>query len=279
MDNLTRHLVAVFALAFGTPNFALGSPQVIMTGHHRMVSTSFPTCVQPSASSQWFAYNAGSTCLPGGVTCTNSANMNTVPDAIDGMPLATNSGTNKQPVYTTLAINSLPSWAFDGSGTDQQVLFLGAGDIVGNTTFAMYAVINVTATSGTYPIFASSAPTSGGRDLAPIWYINPSGQQNLAADGIANIVTGSTNVSGSWKAIAFTYNSSTLVGTTYNIAGGTATMDTTNTATTGMGNLSNQIGGATFDALWFNGQIAEVGYINSASLTGVATYVQCRYGI
>jgi hypothetical protein len=243
------------------------------------IHTGLPTCAAPSADSQWFAYNPSSTCLPGGVACTNGANLDTVPDALGTFPLVTNSGTNAQPVYTTGAVNSLPSWAFDGSATDKQVLRLGAGNIGGPASFCMYAVINATATSGTYPIFASSSTSGGGANNSPIWYINPSGQQQVSGDGLDNVVTGSTVVTGSWKAIAFCFTGLGNTATTYNIAGGTATVDTTAASRVSLANVSNQIGGATFDSLWFLGQIAEVGYYNSVSLAGAATYIQCRYAI
>lgn len=278
MDNLTRHLVAAVVFAFGIPNFALGSPQVITTGHHRQVGPSFPACPAPLSTSQWFAYNASSTCLPGGVTCTNGANTNTVPDAIGAFPLVTNSGTNVQPVYTAGAINGLPSWAFDGSATDQQILRLGAGNIGGPAAFCMFAVINVTATPGTYPIFGSSSTSGGGANNAPIWYINPSGQQQISGDGLDNVVTGSTVVTGSWKAIGFCFNGIGNTATTYNISGGTANVDTTALSLVSLANVSNQIGGATFDNLWFLGQIAEVDYYNSLSMAGAGPYVLCRYG-
>jgi hypothetical protein len=180
-------------------------------------------------------------------------------------------GTPAQPVYTASAINGLVAGLFT-SATPYTLMTIGTAIPTSVTTYSWYAVLNPT-TGATLKIFGGSA----NGDLR--WYISSTGHQGLGIGGGSTIATGTaTLASGTWVTIAFTYNSSTGAAALYKCSAGTCSSDGTATVTSSPTVAISTLGIGEGSSP-FKGDIAEIGYYNGISISGVGSWSSCEYGI
>ena len=231
----------------------------------------------PIADHRWQVNYASNTCGTG-LACTNGAGVNTLADfgTVAGSSVS-NGTTAQQPIYTTGAINSLAAAGFTASSS-QHLETTFAGQVAGSS-FSGYAVFKLTTNGVNQALIGNNI--NGTPSIE--WRINSSNHQEFIAQNVASICTGTaTFATGTWYAVAFTYNSSTGVCNLYTISGGSATSDGTatsvQTVTNGMADIGMAAG---ID--FFNGTIAEVGLSTSiwsaGNLSTNATYIHSEYGL
>lgn len=228
----------------------------------------------PVADHRWQVNYASNTC-GSGVACTNGAGINTLVDqgTVGGKNLS-QATTAKQPIYTTGAVNGLAAGAWASASTQ----YVEAATPIGGSSFSGFAVFKLTSTGVNQAIFGNNITGS-----AVEWRINSSNHQELLAQNVASICTGTaTFTTGTWYAIAFTYNSSTGACNLYTISGGTATSDGSATSAQTVTNGIADIGvGAATD--YFNSMIAEAALSTSvwsgSDLAANASYIHTTYGI
>lgn len=271
MDNLTRHLVAVFALAFGTPNFALGSPQVIMTGHHRQVGAI--ACTPPTGlTSRWLVGDPSTTCV-GPTSCTNTASLFQIQDLISGNTL----GTITPPTYTTGAVNGHAAASF---------VYASHQDLNFNTplpssgALTLYVVLQPTTYTATDIIVGNNSVSPTG---SFIWLINTSGNQLIASTGQPAIGTGTFTIpTTSYSILATSYNFTTGAWTMWHCSSGTCTSDGSGTSAETFSQPMTTIGVDHIDTLFLGAEVAEFGYSTSVlnpNTIGLGTYGLCYFGI
>jgi hypothetical protein len=257
--------------------FLLLFTQIINTGSSRKVFT-VASCTPPTMTYRWQVADPGTLC-GSGVACTNGAGIQSIPSSATSNTASQSAGTGQQPVYTTGAINGLPAALFNGA-TNQRSLTIGSPIAVGSGTLTWYAVLEPTsAASASLGIIG--APTQAGGSGSFEWRITgSSNNQQTLSEQRAGIGLGTATIATShFSAIVTTYNFSTGAWALYTCASGTCTSDGSGTATATWGLTIRELGAASGDTAWFNGYIAEWGYLNSISTTGIASYVNCQYGI
>lgn len=247
--------------------------QILAPIIHSRPST--PSCSPPTMTARWAAYNSANTCTASSVPCTNGAFGWTQPD-LAGTNSTTNA-TSLGPIYTTSAINGLPSWTFTKSSGQFWRL---NSSIPQSGSITFYAILNwsSTCTSSGCSIFGLSL--SHGLN----WQINAAttttGHQRLLSQGLAEVAIGTQNyTAGVWYTVVTTYNFSTGAWSFYNCAAGTCSLDSSGTGTSTFSASTDDLGAGQDTTEYFGGQIAEWGYLNSANTSGIAAWSQCKYGI
>jgi hypothetical protein len=224
-------------------------------------------CSKPTLTSDWAASSLSSTvhCGTGTTICINGAQIHLIPDVVGSNNITSLVGSGSAPFYQTSILNNQPvvQW------TSTSIAYFGLGT-------------SIPAANTTSSFFMTLAPTTGavrklvtGPTGALFWEISATGHQLVFA-GTGATITGTTAfTSGSFVTIAFTYSSGVI--NLYTCSGGVCTSDGTgNTGTPTAAITEFGQGGGTGTYL---GYIAEIGYLNGASITGFATYSQCKYGI
>lgn len=254
----------LFALLIFLPGTFANFAQMPMGG---ITGGSGAPCNPPTMTSRWAAYNSSNLCT-GSVACTNGASVTSVPDF-----LGANSSTSVGGItYATGSVNGLPSFSLPASTA--QIILPSAGTVATSGSITLYAVLNPSSTS------ANGAIIGSGLGSGPEWRIAGGGKQEYLSQATTSIGTSTSTVpTASYSTIAMTYVYSTGVLTFYKCASGTCSIDGTVTKTASFTNRQNVIGFASVVNEQFLGNIAEVGYLNSASVTGIAAWSQCKYGI
>jgi hypothetical protein len=213
----------------------------------------------------------------------NGAGMDTLVDTVVGNNAIQTSSSNR-PIYTTSAINGLAALAFDGTTSEKQMAMLGTPTFAppeaytGSLTY--YAVVEPGAISGVYG-YTIFGPSTQINTLHGISWAIFNGKQFLYSSNITSIGIGTVTLSTStFSVIAVTYNMVSGAWTMYECSGGTCTVDNSGTTTTpSTTTQTDDLGSSPSDGFYYNGLVAEYGYLDSASIAGIATYVQCQYNI
>lgn len=280
MDNFTRHLVAAVALAFGTPNFALGSPQLVMTGHPRQLASVAAPCIIPTGTTTLSAaYNPANTCWPAGVACFNTDNIFDVGDlGSAGNVLKNEVSSATAPVYTTNAVGTNPAFTF--TAANSTILTYASGFNPTGSPALFWAVLQPSVT-GTFPIFASDATISSSCLNSIEWTVQ-SGQSVVNACFIKNIFTDTNSYAGVWAELWFTLNFSTN-DYTYghcSVATGCVQDGSGNKAPASWGPPSNTVGAIKYSGpTYAQGPLAEFGIQQPApgSLSDLQAYLACQF--
>lgn len=230
------------------------------------------SCSVPSFTNVWPIYGAGVTCN-GGSACSVGLGIDTVPSlGTGGANSLTQTTGGNRPLYLPAAINSQPSATFTSGDS-----FNITTPISGTLIISVYAVFAPSIGAGTSPITGNR-----GSNGAFEWRINGAGgtqQMNIA--GVDMIGSGTaTFPATTYSAALAQYNMSTNAWALFTISGGSASADGSGTYSGGMSLTQgiNSIGFSDPDGA-FQGNIAEVGTFAGTSTTGVAAYVNCKYGI
>jgi hypothetical protein len=228
---------------------------------------------------RWAAYSLTGTnnCGSAGTTlCANGLGVYTLPDSA-GSNNAVQTTSADQPTFATNQINGLPAISNSGgSGSSAQVLVAGTGFATG-TNFTMYAVVEPTNLGNYMAVFGTNLANDS---QVAVEYGFEGNNQFVRANGNSAIPGSATFANSTWKTIALTYNNSTQAVQMYICSSGTCTADgSAGTILPGAFNtaITNLFGPAADFAM--QGYIAEWGYLNSISLTGIGAYSQCKYGL
>lgn len=223
-------------------------------------------CTPPTLTYEWPVYNPANTCLGGGA-CANGNLNDTIVDLVAGNN-ATNSNPSLQPTYNTAQVNTKPA---DTWNTAAELPFPTPVAASG-TTDTWFAVIKPTA--------STLAPIVGGSSGGFEWRISASGHQEVLLANTTLIGTGTAVISSSvYSTVAIEYDKTAGTWAFFICSGGTCTADgsgsggiTNFLAVTNILGLSSGDGG-------FVGSIAEIGYRNTLSITGIGAYSQSCYAI
>jgi hypothetical protein len=222
------------------------------------------SCTAPTTTNRWAAFNPANDC---GGTCTNGSAMNTMAD-LSGSNTATaqSAPTFAKPVYNTGLVNGLPGVTFTQTNNDW--FSLGSG-LANTGSITLYMVFSTTNSSSTQDF--ASPQTGNGLE----WYV-ASGAVHANAKTFSVIANGGGVSNNTWTAQAITANFAGTV-TLYSCSAGACTSTGSGTWSLGTQSAINAFGG---NNAFFSGAIAELGYRNSiTSMSDIATYVQCKYGI
>lgn len=228
-------------------------------------------CTAPTMTYRWAAYNPSNLCgTTGGSSCTtNGQAFYSVADSVAGNT-ATQTSTGSQGTYSTNAINSLPAISFTGA----QFYTMGTG-ITAPTTFTFYAVAEVTNVSSNRGLIGANSSAN-----FEIRTASTTPNVTLLSQATAQIaVSGTALPTSTWFTLVVTYNTVSGAYNFYKAVGGSLTSLGSGTSIASFSAATTQLGGAqSVSDFWF-GSIAEWGYLNSTSTTGIAAYSQCEYGI
>ena len=179
----------------------------------------------------------------------------------------------------------LPTYSATGGPNGlAELTFNGSSDYIlpttpiasGLTTFTMYAIFKTAGTpsSHNYALFAGNNNSiEFGIGLAgDTAFIN---QQDIIG------VSGTkTFPSGTWYTEVVTYNNGTTTTALYKANGGALTSDGGSTSQAmSFSATTAYLGGQTLTSSYFNGSIAEWGFLNSVNTAGIAQWSSCHYGI
>lgn len=261
--NTLRKFVALLLLV----PCALGERQQVVTGHNRQVGA--PPCVVPTLVSKWSTFDPANTCGGG---CVNGAPIITQNDSIGGNTGTAITGSGTTPLFTSAQINGQPAWTFVQVNGPRISL---SGNLANTGSITAYAVVKPNCSANECALFA---PT-GGNGLE--FGIDSSNRPFAAWINFATFATGSALSSSTWYTLVIEMNFGTSSATIFSCVAGTCSTVASGTnvqATQTPIAILGGFGGIGSHA--FNGEIAEWGYrANIASLTDIATWSQCKYGI
>lgn len=250
----------------------LGSGVAVHTG---APAGSGAPCVPPITTYRYVASNVLNTCN-GGLACSNGLGVDKLTEYNSTGNDATQLSGGARPVYTTGAVNGLPAITFSGA----QFLTFASGWPAGSGSITIYAVLEPgTGGSLDYNIVGSGSGGAGRGSLE--WNVQQTSyEQYVNASTETHIGGGSTALSTShFSTIVFVYNFSSGAYTFYVCSGGTCNVDSSGTTTASSWLQASAIGLNGNDSTVFYGQIAELGYLNSANISGIDAWTQCEYGI
>lgn len=224
-------------------------------------------CTSPPTSTyHWTIYGTGNTCA-GGSACTNGAGMDTLVDIVAANNAVQATGGNR-PIYTTAQVNGLPSIVYTAGGSQSLKFPTGTPSVGSQLTY--YAVVKPNSGAGPFPIFG---PSIGGIE----WRIS-GGHQELLSANVASIGTGTATISTSNYSMLVAQYDETNGNWAFQIcSGGSCVSDGSGTNLIGL-QSSDSIGFSTGDGS-FGGGIADFGFINSTTTTGIAAWSQACFGI
>ena len=273
-----KRLIALIVLLL-FPVF--GDSQFTIPLHTGASTTS--SCTPPPMTYRWAASTLTGTanCGSSGTTaCANGSGVYSWADAVAG-DAATQTTSANQPVFTTNEINGYPALAFSHSSISYLSLATGIASS-STSTYTFYAVVNSTTTNNYYLLGVSTANASDSIGLA----FNASNlEMELTNPGVAVLATNTTTQSAStWYTLVWTYNASTKAYAFYSCSGGSCTEQGAGTSSTGtFGKAATILGssnsGSSYSTYAFSGYLAEFGYLNGVSISGIGAYSQCEYGI
>lgn len=214
-------------------------------------------CVAPTMTYRWVP-NSGCSIIVACATETVSGNN------------ASQTSSGALPTYgATCGPNSTPCLTFNGTS---DYIIPTTAIPSGVTAFTLYAVIKPTTVSTDNPIF-------GGNNNGIAYKSNSSGKMDLSAQGFTGVATGTqTLVANTWYTQVVTFNNGASTTIFYSASGNTLT----SFGGGGGGSFPNStpyLGGIPIESIWFTGSIAEWGYLNSVSTTGIANWSSCHYGV
>lgn len=224
-------------------------------------------CTSPPTSFyHWPTYGSTNTCA-GGSACTNGAGMDKLVDVVAANN-AVQSTSGNRPIYTTGQVNGLPANVYTAGGT-QTLTFPTRLPDSGNL-LTLYAVVKPNSGSGPFPLMG---PSVGGLE----WRIN-SGHQELLLANISGIGVGTATISSSvYSMLVAQYNETTGAYAFYECSGGTCTLDASGTTLVSVTG-PDSIGFSTGDGS-FGGGIADEGFINATTTTGIGAYALACFAI
>jgi hypothetical protein len=212
----------------------------------------------------WWVDAAGTT------VATNGSGVNNLAEIV-ASNAATQSTGGLQPIYNTNQINTLPAMTYNGF-TSNRVLTFGTSIPITVTTYTFFAVVQP-ATSG------ASLAIIGGQPGAMEYRINSSLHQELLVAGVVSLGVGTATISTtSPTTVVGQWNSTSGAWAFFICSGGTCSSDGSGTQAGALTQPTNLIGeGDGGDS--FNGIIAEVGFLNGTSTTGIGAYSLACYAI
>lgn len=262
-----KRLILTLALL---PLLGLGGGQGVITGNHLKVFTP-AGCAPPTMTYRWAAYSltGAAYCGSSGSTaCTTSGQeVYSIPDSVAG-----NTATSLSGSYGTYVPSAINGLAAINESINGQYLFATQIPIT-VTTYTFYVV--------TYNRIDTSYQSIGGtKGTNALVY----GQQNAGANQVLGIASGSTFATGTntlanntWYTLAATYNSITGAYALYICSGGSCTSDGSGTSVQTISAPMTGIGiGHDYPPY---GYIAEIGYLNGTSVSGIGAWSYCKYGI
>jgi hypothetical protein len=174
------------------------------------------------------------------------------------------------PTYSaTGGPNSTPSLAFNGTS---DFIIPATAIPSGLTVFTLYVILNVT----TLQDGAMFGGVGGGIE----YRIDSSGKPGLLVQSVVGTSGTQTLSTGTWYTVVVTHDNGTTTTNFYNATSGTLSAQGNNTTQAMvLTSTTNDLGGATGNSEFFNGEIAEWGYLNSVNTAGIAAWSNCHYGV
>lgn len=227
----------------------------------------------PTMTYRWAGYNAANACgSTGASSCTTTGQPIFSEADLASSNLLSQPFAAGQPTYTTGAINGLPSATFNDSARLNFNLTTAIPSTqVGYTFYAVFKPIG----TFVYPILGPAS--AGGLGFS---YVGSSGLLSLDVIATTTIATSTTALAtGSWYTVIATLDRSSHTYAFYHCSAGTTVADGAGSES-GDSSIS-QPSGLLGDAAgnWFNGQIAEFGFLGSVSTTGICAWSQAKYAI
>lgn len=219
------------------------------------------SCTAPTMTYRWTPTSGCSTSTP---CATDQVSGNNASQTTSG----------DLPTYgATCGPNSTPCLTFNGT-TDY---LLPTTAIAGPTDLTVYAIFKTATTPTTkgYPFIGGAANgIEFGIDTANQAFLN---QQDITGTNGTRTYT-----SGTWYAEAITYHNATTTTNFYAVSGGGLSADGVSaspamTFSAAAPNLGANTNGS--DLEYFNGSIAEWGYLSSVNTAGIAAWSSCHYGV
>lgn len=230
-------------------------------------------CTPPGMTYRWVASSLTGTtnCGTSGTTlCANGGPVYTWPESVASNN-ATQTNSTKQPTFATNKINGYPAVSFNGSSG---YMTFGTGIPYTNTTYTFYAVFS----TASFPVSGQYILSGGGTSGALAYAIRPTAALGINLYGTGNVASGSTiNSANTWYTKAVTFNSSTKAYAFYDCAGGTCTQSNSGTASSSQ--TAGTVNSISTPVAYVTGYLAEVGYYNGLSVSGIGAWSQCRYGL
>jgi hypothetical protein len=217
---------------------------------------SAPPCVAPTMTYRWTPTSGCSTSTP----CAT--------DQVSGNN-ASQTSSGALPTYgATCGPNSTPCLTFNGSSD----YIVPTTAIPANpTAFTLYAVMEATTVSVHNPLF-------GGNNSGISFKVDPSNVMDLSVQGVSDAFGSQTIAASTWYTQVVTYDNGTTTGSFYAASGGGLTAHGSGSAA-GFTATTPNLGGIPLQGIFFTGNIAEWGYLNSVSTAGIANWSSCHYGV
>lgn len=218
-----------------------------------------PPCVGPSMTYRWTPTSGCSTSTP----CAT--------DQVAGNNASQTSSGNLPGYGATCGPNSTPCLTFNGTSG---YITMATPIVSTITAFTVYAIVNATS-------LATTGGMIGGAIGGLEFRINSStGVLDMSSVAISDFAIGTTSHStGTWYTLVGTYSSAGTWTFYHASAGGLVQEDTGSTAFSPFTGTTGDLGATHVTSEYFNGKIAEWGYLNSISTAGIANWSVCHYGI
>lgn len=216
------------------------------------------SCTAPTMTYRWTPTAGCSTSTP---CATDQVSGNNASQATLG----------KLPTYgATCGPNSLPCLTFNGTSD-----YINPTTPIpsGLTAFTFYAIIEITTGSKFNPIL-------GGVGNSIRWDSDNTDTMLLTEQDVISVPGLPTLTTNTWYTVVVSYLNSTTTTTFYHASGGTLHTDSSNsTQPLAFSATTPDLGAAHGDSVFFTGNIAEWGYVNSVSTAGIANWSSCHYGV
>lgn len=230
------------------------------------------SCVAPTTTDRWVAWDSSTSC---GGSCSNGSQISNISDLVGthGFNQATSA---RQPIYVTNVINGLAAAHFVKANTNFMQMTTA---ITLSGGFTLYAVVkpNLTANTGGAVIAGTS-----NNNLEWALSENSAGtftEQYANSQGVVLLGSGGFVLSTSAPyTIVVQYNTSTHAWNFWSCSGGTCSSQASGTTSSSLTQFQT-IGGAINVTEYVDAYIAEVGYMNSTTTTGIGAWSLCKYGI
>lgn len=195
-------------------------------------------------------------------------------------PCATDQVTGNSASQTTSG--DLPTYnPTNGPSDGASLIFNGTTDfllpatpIPAPTDLTIYAVFK-TATAPT----SHGYPFIGGTANGIEFEVGTGNQISLNQQDTVGIAGNRTFTPGTWYGEVATYKNSTTTVSFYAVSNGALVPDGGGPQALSFSATTPDLGANTHDNEFFNGPIAEVGYLDSANTAGIANWLSCHYGV
>jgi hypothetical protein len=174
------------------------------------------------------------------------------------------------PTYTPSALGAFPSWTFPNGGATNLIFTTPISASTVAQTW--YFVMNTAQMGNSYFLGNSTSPGAFTLGFYGNVLYFQLGYESTIGDWTSPPATGV------WYVLAVSYNQSTGAYVIAQCASGTCTTEVSGTNAVAFTAATTYLG-ANFNGEAYGGQFVEVGYRTTADLSGIASYVQCQYGI